>query len=57
MPDYLHLALRGNIEHSAEQIALSLLNNLAYAMGQVPLWQPSYYAGTCGEYDMGCVRH
>lgn len=56
MPDYLHMALRGNIEHSAEQIALSFLNNLAYAVGQLPLWQPSYYAGTCGEYDMGSVR-
>jgi REP element-mobilizing transposase RayT len=56
VPDHLHLALRGNIEHSAEQIALAFLNNLAYAVGQVPLWEYGYYAGTFGEYDMGSVR-
>jgi REP element-mobilizing transposase RayT len=56
MPDHLHLALRGNIEHSPEQIALAMMNNLAYAMGQKPIWQPGYYAGTFGEYDMNAVR-
>jgi REP element-mobilizing transposase RayT len=56
MPDHLHLALRGHIEHSAEEIALAFLNNLAYALGQVPHWEFGYYAGTFGEYDMGCVR-
>jgi REP element-mobilizing transposase RayT len=56
MPDHLHLSLRGNIDHSAEQIALAFLNNLAYAVGQVPLWEPCYYAGTFGEYDMRRVR-
>lgn len=34
MPDHLHLALRGNIEHSPEEIVLAFMNNLAYAMGQ-----------------------
>jgi REP element-mobilizing transposase RayT len=56
MPDHLHLALRGNIAQSAEEIALAFLNNLAYAVGQRPLWRYGYYAGTFGEYDMRSVR-
>ncbi len=50
------MALRGNIEHSPQDIALAFLNNLAYAMGQNAIWQSGYYAGTFGEYDMGAVR-
>ena len=56
MPDHLHLAIRGNIQDSPEEIALSLMNNLAFAIGQKAIWQPSYYAGTFGEYDMNAVR-
>jgi REP element-mobilizing transposase RayT len=56
MPDHLHLALRGNIEQSPEEIALAIMNNLAYAFGQRPIWQPSYYVGTFGDYDMDAVR-
>ena len=56
MPDHLHLALRGNIEESPEGIALSMMNNLAYAFGNNPLWQFSYYVGTFSEYDMAAVR-
>jgi REP element-mobilizing transposase RayT len=56
MPDHLHLALRGNIEHSPQEIALTFLNNLAYSLGQKALWGFGYYTGTFGEYDMGAVR-
>jgi len=56
MPDHMHAALRGNIEHSPEEIALSLMNNLAYAMGQKAIWQFGYYAGTFSEYNMNAVR-
>ena len=56
LPDHLHLSLRGNIEHSPEEIALAYLNNLAYAMGQNAIWQRGYYAGTFGEYDLDAVR-
>jgi REP element-mobilizing transposase RayT len=56
MPDHLHASLRGNIAHSPEDLALAFLNNLAYALGQRPVWEPCYYAGTFGEYDMGAVR-
>ena len=56
MPDHLHASLRGNIGHSPEEVALAFLNNLAFALGQKPVWEPCYYAGTFGEYDMGAVR-
>jgi len=56
MPDHLHVALRGNIEHSPEEIALAFLNNLAFAVGQKPIWEPCYYVGTFGKYDMDAVR-
>jgi REP element-mobilizing transposase RayT len=56
MPDHLHIALRGNIAHSPLEIVLAFQNNLAYALGQVRIWQHTYYAGTFSEYDMGAVR-
>jgi len=56
MPDHLHTALRGNIEHSPHDIALSFQNNLAYALGRGKLWQETYYVGTFGEYTMRAVR-
>ncbi len=56
LPDHLHLAVRGAISHSPEEIALSFLNNLAYVLGQRPWWQAGYYAGTFGEYSMAAVR-
>jgi REP element-mobilizing transposase RayT len=56
LPDHLHLALRGAIAQAPEEIALSLLNNLAYLLGQRPWWQAGYYAGTFGEYSMAAIR-
>jgi REP element-mobilizing transposase RayT len=56
MPDHLHVALRGNIEHSPEQIALAFQNNLAYSLGKTRVWRDTYYVGTFGEYDMNAVR-
>ncbi len=31
-------------------------NNLAFVMGQIPIWQEGFYAGTFSEYDMGAIR-
>jgi len=56
MPDHLHMALRGNVEHSPQDIALAFQNNLAFMLGQDRVWEDTYYAGTFGEYDMGAVR-
>ena len=54
--------LRGSYPHddgvpdrSPEEVALSYLNNGAYACGMKPVFQFGYYAGTIGEYDRGAV--
>jgi REP element-mobilizing transposase RayT len=57
MPDHLHMALRGNVERSPEEVAMAFQNNLAYALGQLRVWQPTYYVGTFSEYDMQAVQH
>jgi REP element-mobilizing transposase RayT len=56
VPDHVHLAMRGNPEHSAQEIALAFMNNLAYLLGSSPIWEYGYYVGTFGEYDMRSVR-
>jgi REP element-mobilizing transposase RayT len=56
LPDHLHFAVRGAIEQSPEEIALSLLNNLAHVLDRRPWWEAGYYAGTFGEYGMAAVR-
>ena len=56
MPDHVHMALRGAIEESPQEIALGFQNNLAYLVGQVRIWRPGFYVGTFSEYDMGAIR-
>jgi len=56
LPDHLHVALRGAIDHSPQDIAMGFLNNTAYAVGQKPIWMAGYYAGTFSEYNMNAVR-
>ena len=56
MPDHTHLALRGNIKRSPEQIALAFQNGLARAAG-CRVWQDGYYAGTFSEYDLDVIRN
>jgi REP element-mobilizing transposase RayT len=56
MPEHLHVALRGHVEQSPEEIALAFQNNIAYAMGQFRVWEHNYYVGSFSEYDMGAVR-
>jgi REP element-mobilizing transposase RayT len=56
LPDHLHVALRGAVVQSPEEIALAFLNNLAHVLGRRPWWQAGYYTGTFGEYGMAAVR-
>jgi len=55
MPDHVHLALRGDIEQSPEEIALCFQNALARAAG-CRVWQDSYYVGTFSDYDLSVIR-
>lgn len=56
MPDHVHFALRGNLEHSPERIALSFQNNLAHMLNRGAVWRKGYYVGTFGVYDMRAIR-
>ncbi len=57
MPDHLHAAMRGNLGQSPQDIALAFQNNLAYLLGQKPVWCENFYVGTFTEYDMWAIRH
>ena len=39
--------MRGNIEHSPQDIALAYMNNLAYLAGTVSIWDFGYYRTCC----------
>ena len=55
MPDHVHMALRGNIERSPEEIALEFQNGLARAAG-CRVCQDGFYVGTFSEYDLDAIR-
>jgi REP element-mobilizing transposase RayT len=55
-PDHLHATLGCNLNELPQEVALSYMNNLAYAHGMKDVLQYSYYVGTFGEYDMQAVR-
>ncbi len=56
MPTHVHMALRGSVNDMPEEIALGFQNNLAYLLGQTPIWREGFYVGTFSEYDMGAIR-
>ena len=56
MPDHLHMALRGHIQHSPQEIVLAFQNSTAWRLGAKAIWQDSYYVGTFSEYDMNAIR-
>lgn len=55
LPDHIHMLLRPSIHESPGDVALAYMNNLAHAHGMQPRFQFGYYAGTCGDYDMGAI--
>ncbi len=52
MPDHIHAAIRGAVDHSPESIALGFMNNLSYVMGYNQCWSREYYVGTFSEYSI-----
>ena len=67
VPDHVHLLIRTLPRVSIEQCALSLLNNAQHFIaeryphalveaGLNQLWQPSAYAGTCGEISTSLMK-
>ena len=55
LPDHIHLTIGCDLAESPEQVALSYLNNLAYAVGMKSLFEYGYWVGTFGEYDLGAL--
>lgn len=67
VPDHVHLLVRTTPKMSIEDCVLTLLNNAQHFLGQrFPgilvtvgldrLWQPSAYAGTCGEMSTALIK-
>lgn len=55
LPDHIHLTIGCDLAESPEQVALSYLNNLAFAVGMKTIFEYGYWVGTFGEYDLGVV--
>ena len=56
LADHIHLTLGAPLEMSPGDLALSYMNNIAFAHGMSALFSSSYYVGTFGEFDMQAVR-
>jgi putative transposase len=67
LPDHVHLLVRITPKISIEQVALALMNNGQYFVAKHfpqtlvaakidQLWQPSAYAGTCGELTTALLK-
>jgi REP element-mobilizing transposase RayT len=52
MLDHIHIALRGVVDQSPQDIALCFMNNLAWLNGYNRIWDDEYYAGTFSEYSL-----
>ncbi|HEY4259966.1 MAG TPA: hypothetical protein VGM98_07395 [Schlesneria sp.] len=55
LSNHIHVLLGCHVTESPESIALSLLNNLAYAQGMKPVFRFGYYVGTFGPYNRGAI--
>jgi REP element-mobilizing transposase RayT len=55
LPDHIHLAIGCELGETPGEVALSYMNNLAFAVGMKPLFEYGYWVGTFGEYDLGAV--
>lgn len=55
LPDHIHLTVGCQAAETPENVALSYMNNLAYAQNMKPVYMSSYFVGTYGEYDLGVI--
>jgi hypothetical protein len=54
--NHLHVLVGCDVANAPRGVALSLLNNLAYAQGMTAAYEFSYYVGTFGNYDRDAIR-
>jgi putative transposase len=67
LPDHVHMVVRITPKMSIEECTLSLMNNGQHFIGKTyperlieaginQLWQPSAYAGSCGELPTALLK-
>jgi len=56
LSNHLHVLIGADVKETPADIALSLMNNIAFVYKMKPVLRYSYYVGTFGEYDRGVVR-
>jgi len=56
VPDHLHLTFGFSPKVPPQSVALSLMNNIAFAHGMEPMLMKSCYMTTFGEYDLGAIQ-
>jgi REP element-mobilizing transposase RayT len=54
--DHIHLTIGCDVKEAPADVALSYMNNLAYAAGMKSVFQFGFYVGTFGRYDLRAVR-
>jgi REP element-mobilizing transposase RayT len=54
--NHLHALVGCDVSEAPSDVALSLMNNLAFAQGMKPVFEHSFYVGTFGPYDHGAIR-
>jgi REP element-mobilizing transposase RayT len=56
VPDHLHFTLGIHPGESPLDVGLSYMNNLAWVHNLEPIFMPSFYVATFGEYDLGAIH-
>jgi REP element-mobilizing transposase RayT len=54
--NHLHVLVGCDVADTPRDVALSLMNNLAYAHDMKPVYEFSFYVGTFGPYDHDAIR-
>jgi hypothetical protein len=54
--NHLHVLIGCDVADAPCDVALSLMNNLAFAHDMKPVYRYSFYVGTFGPYDHGAIR-
>lgn len=55
LSNHIHVLVGPSVGDSPMDVALVLMNNMAFTQGMKPMFRTSFYVGTFGEYDRGAV--
>ncbi|MBL8891317.1 MAG: transposase [Planctomycetaceae bacterium] len=54
--NHMHILVGCHVDESPQDVALALMNNLAYVSGMKAMFEYSFYVGTFGSYDHAAIR-